>query len=118
MKRVRIDYTIYSPKYVPVRDSQGAPQDGHGECWDFSTLRGAKQKARAFGIGSLIVRNFNQRDRADILGDWWQSSFCWVWDGSRFKKLRSISERKWLVEAEASNWSRVGILNRFRSKKA
>ncbi len=50
MKHVRIDYTIYSPDYVP----------GIGECWDYPTLRGARAKAQELGVGSLIVRNFNR----------------------------------------------------------
>jgi hypothetical protein len=98
MKRVRIDYTIYSPDYVP----------GTGECWDYPTLRGAKAKAQELGVGSLIVRNFNRSNPMD----WWQSTFCWIWDGFAFRKSCSLNEKKWTVDS--SSLSQASVLRRFR----
>ncbi len=85
MKRVRIDYTVYSPNYVP----------GTGECWDHRTMRGARKKAQGLGVGSLVVRNLNR----DHPSDWWQSTFCWVWDGLAFKKSFSQSKKQWKVDS-------------------
>jgi hypothetical protein len=85
MRHVRVDYTIYSPNYEP----------GKGECWDADTLRSAKRLAKRFGAGSLIVRNFNEMNRTNVLGDWWQASFCWVWNGRSFPKARSIEQKRW-----------------------
>jgi putative SOS response-associated peptidase YedK len=62
MKRVRIDYTIYSPDYDP----------DIGECWDYRTLRGGRKKAQELGVGSLVVRNFNRNRPVD----WWQPTFA------------------------------------------
>jgi hypothetical protein len=98
MKRVRIDYTVYSPDYAPAI----------GECWDFRTLHGARKKARELGVGSLIVRNFNR----DKPWDWWQSGFCWLWDGFAFRKSYSLSEKKW--KADSSSLSQTSVLRRFR----
>jgi hypothetical protein len=98
MKRVRIDYTIYSPDYAI----------GTGECWDYPTLRGARKKAQELGIGSLIVRNFNRSKPVD----WWQGAFCWMWDGFEFKKSYSLSEKKWIVDS--SSLSQTSMLRRFR----
>ena len=97
MKRVRIDYTIYSPNYDP----------GQGECWDYPTLRGARKKAQELGIGSLVVRNFNRNRPVD----WWQSTFCWMWDGFAFRKKPSLSERQWQVDS--SSLSQTSVLRRF-----
>jgi hypothetical protein len=98
MKRVRIDYTIYSPDYAP----------GIGECWDYRTFRGARKKAQDLGVGSLIVRNFNRNKPMD----WWQSTFCWVWDGSVLSKRYSLSEKKWKVDSLIL--SQTSVLRRFR----
>ena len=98
MKCVRIDYTIYSPDYV--RDI--------GECWDCRTLSGARKKAQELGVGSLIVRNFNRNKPMD----WWQSTFCWVWDGFAFRKSHSLNENKWKVDSVGL--SRAPVLRRFR----
>jgi hypothetical protein len=98
MKRVRIDYTIYSPDYAP----------GIGECWDYPTLRGARKKAQELGVGSLIIRNFNRNKPMN----WWQSKFCWVWDGFTFRKSCSLSEEKWKVDR--SSLSQTSVLRRFR----
>jgi len=100
MKRVRIDYTIYSPGYT--RDI--------GECWDYPSLRRAKNKAQKLGVGSLIVRNFNR----DKPLDWWQSTYCWLWDGFTFSKRYSLSEKKW--EVDLSCLSQVPVLRRFRNQ--
>ena len=97
MRRVRIDYTVYSPDYVPAR----------GECWDHRTLRGARKKARELGVGSLIVRNFNK----DHLTNWWQSTFCWVWDGFAFRKSYSQSDQEWKVGS--FRLSQALLLRRF-----
>ena len=97
MKRVRIDYTIYSPDYAP----------GIGECWDYRTLRGARKKAQELGVGSLIVRNFNRNKPVD----WWQSTFCWMWDGFAFKKSCSLSEKQW--KADSLSLSQASVLRRF-----
>ena len=97
MKRVSIDYTVYSPDYVP----------GEGECWDNRTVRGARRKAQALGVGSLIVRNFNRDHRFD----WWQSPFCWVWNGFTFKKSYSQSEKQWKVDS--FHLSQALLLRRF-----
>jgi hypothetical protein len=98
MKRVRIDYTIYSPDYAP----------GKGECWDYPTLRGARKKAQELGVGSLIVRNFNRNKPMD----WWQSTFCWMWNGFVFRKSHSLSEKKW--EVDTSSLSQTAVIRRFR----
>jgi hypothetical protein len=100
MKRTRIDYTIYSPNYVP----------GTGECWDYPTLRGAKKKAKELGVGSLIIRNFNLNRNVPV--NWWQSRLCLVWDGFIFKKSYSLSEEKWSVDI--SSLSQSSVLRRFR----
>jgi len=94
MKRVRIDYTSYSPGYAP----------GVGECWDNRTLRGARKKAQELGVGSLIVRNFN-RNKPPM--DWWQSTFCWMWDGFAFRKRYSLSEEKWKVDISSLHQTSV-----------
>jgi hypothetical protein len=98
MKRVRIDYTVYSPDYTP----------GIGECWDHRTLRGAREKARKLGVGSLIVRNFNRSQPMD----WWQSTFCLVWDGFAFKRRYSQNEKQWKVDG--FNLSQASLLRRLR----
>jgi hypothetical protein len=98
MKRVRIDYTIYSPDYAP----------GIGECWDCRTLRRARKKAQELGVASLIVRNFNRNKPMD----WWQSTFCWMWDGFAFRKSRSLSEKMWKVDN--SSLSQTSVLRQFR----
>ena len=98
MKRVRIDYTIYSPGYTP----------GTGECWDCRTLRGARKKAQELGVGSHIVRNSNRNKPMD----WWQSTFCWMWDGFAFRKSYSLSEKKW--EVDSLSVSQTSVLRRFR----
>jgi hypothetical protein len=67
IKRIRIDYTVYSPNYHP----------GDG-CWDLQTLENAKRKARGLGPGTRIYRNFNQTNkRGQILGDWWTGNNYW-----------------------------------------
>ena len=105
MKRLRIDYTIYSPGYVP----------GQGECWDYPTMRGAKLKARQLGVGSLIVRNFNKGNMPRKPGDWWQSSFCWVWNGVSYKKAYSVFEKKWVVAENV--WFQAPLLRRSSLQK-
>ena len=69
MKRVRIDYTIYSPGYIP----------GAGECWDNRTLRGARKKAQELGVGSLIVRNFNRNKPFDSVAKPVLLDVGWAW---------------------------------------
>jgi hypothetical protein len=98
MKRVRIDYPVYSANYQP----------GEGECWDFTTVRGARAKARKFGVGAVVVRNFNQADRPGKSGDWWQTSFCWLWNGVSFRKAYPVLEEKWVVAENA--WFRPPLL--------
>jgi hypothetical protein len=106
MKGQRIDYTVYSPNYVP----------GAGECWDHSTIRGAKFKAKKLGIGSKIIRNFNQENRAKTwIGNWWQSPYCLIWDGEEFVRIRSGSEDTWIVHP--SSWERTPITRQFRSRR-
>ncbi len=97
MKRVRIDYTTYSPDYAP----------DIGECWDYRTLRGARKKAQKLGVGSLIVRNFNRKKPVD----WGQSTFCWMWDGFAFRKSCSLSEKRWKVDS--LSLSQTSVLRRF-----
>ena len=98
MKRVRIDYTIYSPEY----------DRSTGECWENGTMRGARKKAQELGVGSLIVRNFNRMKPMH----WWQSTFCWMWDGSAFRKCCSLSTEKWKVDS--TNLSQTAVQRRFR----
>lgn len=102
MKRLRIDYAIYSPDY----------SSGAGECWDYPTFRGAKRKAKALGVGSLVVRNFNREWIDGTFDDCWQSSFCWVWNGFVFQRTRSSQDEKWIVEADV--WSRFTLFQEFR----
>ena len=83
MKGVKIDYTIYSPNYAR----------GTGECWDTRTFRAARKKAQKLGVGSIVVRNFNRNTPPD----WWQSTFCYMWDGFDFRKKQSLSEERWNV---------------------
>ena len=52
IKRIKIDYTVYTPNYHP----------GDG-CWDLRNFERAKQRARGLGIGSRIYRNFNQTNK-------------------------------------------------------
>ena len=100
-----IDYTIYSPAYVP----------NEGECWDFPTLRSAKLKAESFGPGSIIVRNFNiNLQKNGIHDNWFQAKRCWEWDGVVFKKVCSITPGRWLVAGRA--WPQAASLNRIRSR--
>ncbi len=115
MRRVRVDYTVYSPGYIPGRDSQGRPQDGHGELWDCATFRSAKRVAKRLGIGSQIVRNFNQAFWPDGSGDWWQMRFCRVWDGLAFRKAWSLSETRWDIPESA--WIQSAALERFHAKR-
>jgi hypothetical protein len=112
-----VNYTIYSPNYRSHRDSQGCLQDGHGECWDYPDIRSAKRKAKELGMGSLIVRNFNQADRPGRLGAWWQSSFCWVWNGVVFKRSYSVVDDKWVVVTD-NVWSQNPLLTRARFNKS
>jgi len=116
MRLVHVDYTIYSPSYRATRDSEGNPQDGHGECWDCPTIRSAKRKAKDLGIGSTIVRNFNQAYRPDGGGEWWQADFCWVWNGLSFVKVHSVSETKWVIPDHP--WFEHASLRRLRSVKS
>lgn len=89
MKRTRISYTLYSPNY------SYAPQAG--ECWEYGTIRVAKRKAQSLGIGSVFVRDFTQEDRAGrFVGEWWQTQFCWVWNGLEFRKAYSVVEKNGL----------------------
>jgi hypothetical protein len=77
IKRIRIDYTVYSPKYKP----------GEGLCIDFRTLAKAKSCARSLGIGSQVHRNFNQTNKRDQpLGDWWGDGKHWKWNGKTFDR--------------------------------
>jgi hypothetical protein len=105
MKGLRIDYTIYSPDYAP----------GAGECLDYPTFRGAKRKAKALGAGSLVIRNFNREKVNGVVNIWWQSPYCWVWNGLVFQKTRSAQEGEWTVER--SVWSRGALFQRFRSSR-
>ena len=105
MKGLRIDYTIYSPDHTP---------GGQGECWDHPTVRGARKKAKELGIGSLVVRNFNLGNKRGS-SDWWQTPYCWVWDGFAFKKVYPADEQKWKVDRLA--WSQAPVLRHFRTGK-
>lgn len=102
LKRVRIDYTIYSPDYSGDRKSR------IDQCWDFPTIAGARKKAKELGVGSLVIRNFNR----SWPSDWWQTRFCWVWDGFAFKKVYPVDEKKWRVDPSA--WNRASLQGRFR----
>jgi hypothetical protein len=74
IKRIKIDYTVYSPNYHP----------GDG-CWDLRNFERAKQRARGLGAGSRIYRNFNQTNkRGKILGDWWTGTHYWTCTGVLF----------------------------------
>ncbi len=87
IKRVRIDYTVYSPNYHP----------GDG-CWDLRTLESAKRKARGLGAGSRIYRNFNQTNKLGmILGDWWTGTHYWTWTGGLF--LRRLDSERFVGSA-------------------
>jgi hypothetical protein len=80
IKRIKIDYTVYSPNYHP----------GDG-CWDLRNLERAKQRARGLGAGSRIYRNFNQTNkRGEILADWWTGLHYWTWTGAQF--LRKLDK--------------------------
>lgn len=88
LKRVRIDYTVYSPRYVP----------GEGVCFDYRTLQKAKAGATRYGAGSHIYRNFNQESKNQkFIGDWWQADRCWLWDGkcSKNKQPNESIPRTW-----------------------
>ena len=84
IRRIRIDYTVYTPNYHP----------GEGECWDLQTLTKAKKKAQGFGVGATIFRNYNQRNKKGmILGDWWQDDRFWLWDGVSFRRKPDTEPR-------------------------
>jgi hypothetical protein len=102
-KAPRIDYTAYSSAYEP----------GKGECWDFPTARGAKNKARSFGRGATIIRNFNLDD--PVRFDWWQQSFFWVWDGEVFLRRESVVENKWVIPDE--HWQSARLIRRLRTER-
>jgi hypothetical protein len=102
-KGPHIDYTVYSSGYQP----------GAGECWDFRSIRRARNKARAFGAGSQIVRNFNQENRGEA-HDWWQAEFCWVYDGVNFLKTLSLEEKKWKVDD--SRWKSAPVVRAIRRR--
>ena len=74
----------------------------------YGLFAGARKKAQELGVGSLIIRNFNRNKPVD----WWQSTFCWVWDGFTFRKNYSLSEEKWKVDR--LTWSQASVLRRFR----
>jgi len=101
MKGLRIDYTIYSPDY------SGDPKLRTGECWDFHTIRGARKKAKELGVGSLVVRNFNREHTEGVVDIWWQSPYCWVWNGFAFKKVYPLGEKKWKIDPSA--WNRASL---------
>ncbi len=106
MKRTRIGYTIYSPDYSHSLRV--------GECWDYGTIRGAKRKARELGIGAIVIRDFTHANRAGLpVGDWWQTQFCWVWNGFEFQKAYSLEEKKWLLPDH--HWFEDAALRRLRS---
>lgn len=77
-------------------------------------MRGAKRKAREFGAGSLIVRNFNRDHVSAARWDWWQTEFCWVWHGWEFKKALPVFEKKWIV---ADTWQNATVLRQYRSSR-
>lgn len=93
MKRVRIDYTVYSPDHKSEWNLEKGRQETHGECWDAISMRNAKRLAKRFGAGSMIVRNFNQNE----ISSWTQADRCWVWDGRELYKASSLAEKKWVV---------------------
>ncbi len=103
MKRRTINYTIYSPNYLP----------GEGECWDHRTADGAKLHAKRLGVGSLVIRNFNTSDRPGDPGDWWQPEPCLVWDGFIFKKAEPLFDGKWIIDEK--RWINAPVLHKFRS---
>lgn len=75
-KRIRIDYTVYSPNY----------QLGD-YCRDFRTLQRAMSAARGMGCRARIYRNFNQEYKTGkMVGDWWSCTFYWIWNGSSFTR--------------------------------
>jgi len=103
-KRIQLDYTIYSPNYT--RET--------GECWDFIKFKRAQNKARAFGPGAKIIRNFNQRDQTVEL-DWWQGFYCWIWDGQDFYRRLPIEEKKWIVPE--SHWRNASLVKKLRRRR-
>ena len=106
MKGLRINYTVYSSRYEP----------GGGECWDFRAIRGAKKKAKFFGPGSKIIRNFNAGNPATgFIGDWWQPGPFLVWNGVAFEKAHSLEEKKWRVAEEC--WLNAVALDAYFSHR-
>jgi len=70
IKRIKIDYTVYSPNYHP----------GDG-CRDLRTMERAKRKAHCLGPESHIYRNFNQTNKGGMI-DWWTGAHYWTWTGA------------------------------------
>lgn len=78
--RIRINYTVYPPDFLPDKSP----------CWDFRTFTKAKSKARGLGIGALVYRNFNQADKDQPVANWWGDRYFWFWSGLSFEKRREI----------------------------
>ncbi len=75
IRRVRIDYTVYPPKFDPDRNDP---------CWDHRTIAKARLHAKRLGRGARVYRNFNQTNkRGHPLGDWWAGK-AWKWNGTQF----------------------------------
>jgi hypothetical protein len=114
MKGMRINYTVYSPDHASYQ-AEGK-RVTEGECWICPTVRCARKKARYLGIGSLVVRSFNQENwNIGWIGDWWSPDFCWIWNGIVFKKVLSSSEKKWVIDR--SHLKQDLIIHRHRSGK-
>jgi hypothetical protein len=86
IRRIRINYTLYSPEYLP----------GTGLCLDFDTFAAAKSRARGLGCGTVLVRNFDQLDKDGGM-DWWQDGRCWLFDGRQFIRTTTANphSNKW-----------------------
>ena len=97
MKRVTIDYTVYSPDYV----------FGRGECWDFRTLHEAKNKARELGVGNYCP----ELQPSKAVGLVAKRVLLAVGRIS-FRRSRSLSEKQW--KADSSSLSQTSVLRRFR----
>lgn len=76
-RRSKLEYTVYSPGYVPES----------GTCWTCKTLVQAKRCAKRLGPGAKVFRDVQRVNKKDGgLGEWFGIR-AFLWTGREFKKV-------------------------------
>jgi hypothetical protein len=84
IRRNRIDYTVFSPSYVP--GAMGS------SCWDVRAFANARLLARKLGRGSRVWRNINRKDKDQPIADFYQQR-VFEWNGRLFVDITNDSSK-------------------------